>query len=66
MEKLNEKICPKCGSSDYSLIYQGNVNSDKDQYRECGDCSYRCKQEDDKIDSFDFDQGYNLDEVYDQ
>ena len=60
------KICPKCGSSDYSVVLQGDSKSHKDPFWECSDCSYQSKKEDDKIDSFDYDQGYNLDEVYDQ
>ena len=47
------------------MILQGDTKS-KEPFWECSDCSYQSNQDDDKIDSFDFDQGYNLDEVYDQ
>ena len=59
------KICPKCGNKDYSMIFQGGTISEEKPFWECNDCSFRCSDED-KTDSFDFDQGYNLDEVYDQ
>ena len=62
----DNKICPKCGSKDFSMIFQGDENSEGKQFWECSDCSYQSNQDDDKIDSFDYDQGYNLDEVYDQ
>ena len=58
------RICPKCGSKDFSMVFQGDVNSDSKPFWECTDCSFR--SQDDKINSFDYDQGYNLDEVYDQ
>ena len=64
LEKLSEKICPKCGSEEFSLILQGKKSPDT-SFWECSDCSFQCDQND-KIDSFDFDQGFNLDEVYDQ
>ncbi len=48
------------------MISQGDAES-KESVWECSDCSFQNNQvEDDKIDSFDYDQGYNLDEVYDQ
>ena len=59
------RICPKCGSKDYSMVFQGGANSENKPFWECSDCSFK-QEEDDKINSFDFDQGYNLDEVYDQ
>ena len=62
---MNKRICPKCGSKEYSMILQGDSES-KEPFWECSDCSFKNNQEDDKIDSFDYDQGYNLDEVYDQ
>jgi DNA-directed RNA polymerase subunit M/transcription elongation factor TFIIS len=66
LEELSEKICPKCGSKEYSAHIQGGENS-SDSFWECNDCGYQNrKEDDDKIDSFDYDQGYNLDEVYDQ
>jgi transposase-like protein len=60
-----KKLCPKCGSIDYSLVFQGDKNSNSKSFWECTDCKYKL-DDDDKIDSFDYDQGYNLDEVYDQ
>ena len=66
MGKLSERTCPKCGSKAFSMISQGDAES-KESVWECSDCSFQNNQvEDDKIDSFDYDQGYNLDEVYDQ
>jgi len=63
---LSERTCSKCGSKAFSKILQGDAESKK-PFWECGDCSFQNNQvEDDKIDSFDYDQGYNLDEVYDQ
>jgi len=64
LEKLNKKICPKCGSEEFSLILQDKTSSN-DSIWECSDCSFQCDP-DDKINLFDFDQGFNLDEVYDQ
>ena len=61
----DNRICPKCGSKDFSMIFQGNENLESKAFWECSDCSFK-QEEDDKIDSFDYDQGYNLDEVYDQ
>ena len=61
----DSKICPKCGSKEFSMVLQGDKKSNE-PFWECNDCSYHSNQDDDKIDSFDYDQGYNLDEVYDQ
>ena len=66
MEELSEKTCPKCGSKAYSMILRGDTES-KEPFWECSDCYFQNNQVDeDKIDSFDYDQGYNLDEVFDQ
>jgi len=50
------------------IILGGCIVTDQDPKWECNDCNHRWghRDEDDKIDSFDYDQGYNLDEVYDQ
>ena len=47
------------------MVLQGDAES-KEPFWKCNKCYYQSNQEDDKIDSFDYDQGYNLDEVYDQ
>ena len=60
----DNKICPKCGSKDYSMIFQGDVNASSKAFWECADCAFHTR--DSKIESFDYDQGYNLDEVFDQ
>ena len=48
----------------------GCMISDNDPKWECNDCGHRWgdanhNDESDNIDSFDYDKGYNLDEVYD-
>ena len=51
-----------------NVVLGGCYVTDQDPKWECNDCNHRWghRDEDDKIDSFDYDQGYNLDEVYDQ
>ncbi len=51
------------------IVLGGCIVTDHDPKWECNDCNHRWghrDEDDDKIDSFDYDQGYNLDEVYDQ
>ena len=50
------------------IVLGGCVVSGNDPKWECNNCNHRWKsnsENSDKIDSFDFDQGFNLDEVYD-
>ena len=79
---MSNNVCPKCGSSDISmLIYEDDnlPNFENQKIKklskipeprprwECDDCSNRWVYVyNSEIDSFDYDQGYNLDEVYDQ
>ena len=63
---MKTRICPKCGGKDFTLILQGDADSEKKPFWQCDDCLFRFDQDDtDNIDSFDYDQGFNLDEVYD-
>ena len=52
------------------IVLGGCLVSDHDPKWECNECHNRWGNaehiDSDKIDSFDFDQGFNLDEVYDQ
>ena len=49
------------------IVLGGCIVSDHDPKWECIACYHRWgERDDDSIDSFDYDQGYNLDEVYDQ
>ena len=49
------------------IVMGGCIVTDHDPKWECTECHHRWgKRDDDAIDSFDYDQGYNLDEVYDQ
>lgn len=53
------------------IVLGGCLITDHDPKWECNDCHHKWgdaehNEESDKIDSFDWDQGFNLDEVYDQ
>jgi len=49
------------------IMLGGCMVTDHDPKWECTSCHHRWgERDDDAIDSFDFDQGFNLDEVYDQ
>jgi len=49
------------------IVLGGCIVTDHDPKWECTACNHRWgERDDDAIDSFDYDQGYNLDEVYDQ
>ena len=61
---MKTRICPKCGGNDFTFNPQGDSLSENKPFWQCDDCSNRFNQ-DDNIDSFDYDQGFNLDEVYD-
>ena len=52
------------GNREHSSTLQGKKSHNNSLW-ECGGCSFQCDQ-DDKINSFDFDGGFNLDGVYDQ
>ena len=64
--KLDVRKWHKCsiGNREHLPTLQGEKSHNNSLW-ECSDCSFQCDQ-DDKIDSFDFDEGFNLDEVYDQ
>jgi|CXWL01.1.fsa_nt_gi transcription elongation factor Elf1 len=63
---MKARICPKCGSEDIGSIIQGD-NSENKTFWQCGDCSFGFNLDNsEKIDSFDYDQGFNIEEVYDQ
>ncbi len=51
------------------IVLGGCLVSEDDPKWECNSCHHRWRttnsDNSDKIDSFDFDQGFNLDEVYD-
>jgi len=64
MDSLKEALEKK------EIVLGGCVVTDDDPKLECNNCNYRWRKttgndDTDKIDSFDFDQGFNLDEVYD-
>ena len=59
MDSLKEALEKK------EIVLGGCVVSDNDPKWECNNCNHRWNENSDKIDSFDFDQGFNLDEVYD-
>jgi len=60
MDSLKEKLEKK------EIVLGGCVVSDNDPKWECNNCNHRWNSENDSnnTDSFDFDQGFNLDEVY--
>jgi len=61
MDSLKEKLEKK------EIVLGGCVVSGNDPKWECNDCNHRWNSENNSnnTDSFDFDQGFNLDEVYD-
>jgi len=61
MKELEKEIEEK------KIVLGGCIVTDHDPKWECTACNHRWgERNDDAIDSFDYDQGYNLDEVYDQ
>lgn len=65
MDSLKESLEKK------EIVLGGCIVTENDPKYECNECNYqwnetKTKNNLDKIDSFDFDQGFNLDEVYDQ
>ena len=49
------------------IVLGGCLVTDHDPKWECNSCHHRWgERDDDYTDSFDYDQGFNLDEVYDQ
>ena len=65
MDSIKEKLEKK------EIILGGCIVSGHDAKWECNECSHRWgdaqhNDELDNIDSFDYDQGFNLNEVYDQ
>ena len=66
MSYVSDNISLIRANPDIDEFNSGEVNNlESKAFWECSDCSFK-QEEDDKIDSFDYDQGYNLDEVYDQ
>jgi len=54
-----------------AIVLGGCLITDHDPKWECNECHHKWgdaehNEESDKTDSFDYDQGFNLDEVYDQ
>ena len=64
MDALKEGLDKK------EIVLGGCIVSDHDPKWECNECNKRWgdaeHNDSDKTDSFDYDQGFNLDEVYDQ
>jgi len=58
MDSLKEALEKK------EIVLGGCIVTENDPKWECNGCNHRWNNSD-KIDSFDFDQGFNLDEVYD-
>ena len=51
------------------IVLGGCLITDNDPRWECNNCHHRwgfAEHNDDKTDSFDFDKGFNIEEVYDQ
>ena len=51
------------------IVFGGCIISENDPKWECNNCNHRwgnAEHNFENTDSFDFDKGYNLDEVYDQ
>ena len=52
---------------DKEIVLGGCLVTDHDPKWECTDCHHQWGERDeDSVDSFDYDLGFNLDEVYDQ
>ncbi len=47
------------------IVFGGCCVSENDPKWECNDCYHRWRNDSNNTDSFDYDQGFNLDEVYD-
>ena len=47
------------------IVFGGCCVSENDPKWECTDCHHRWGSDSEDTDSFDYDQGFNLDEVYD-
>ncbi len=65
MDSIKEQLDKK------EIVMGGCMVTDHDPKWECIDCQHRWgnaehNEESDRIDSFDFDQGFNIEEVYDQ